>query len=323
MEPINLLKGGISVLRLFRAFRVFRLFKRVKALRQIIAGVIESLPGVCNAFVILFLVMGIWSIMACNFFAEKFDREFGNFSKAMLSMFQIMSYDSWSSGITRPVVTTDSDTPTPIKAIFFLSYVFISAIIMSNVVLAILLDKFLAASAKFNKAEEGEAFVALKDTATMFKVFKFSKEGEDVEIVDPSTEWHGVKEGKMDEKWDKVTVGEDPKEAVSYTRDQVENLGYIDMTPIGDILAGFENGMVLQKEHIKDFQEDVMKKLEALDALVQGPLRDAIEAQKDQTLGLQGNSLLRSVSTKLGLSGVMAMFGIGNRKKKLSQVSPA
>lgn len=242
---LKLLKGGISVLRLFRAFRVFRLFKRVKALRQIIAGVIRSLPGVCNAFLILFLVMGIWSIMGCNFFSAKFEDEFGNFSRAMLSMFQIMSYDSWSSGITRPVVRNTPEL-TPIPPIFFLTYVFISAIIMSNVVLAILLDKFLAAAAEFNKAERGD-----------------------------------------------------------------------DGQTIAEIVAEFPTSMELEKEHIEEFKSDVMKKLEALDALVQGPLRDVIEAQKDQTLGLQRSSFSRKAS------GIAAKFGIGGGNKKTSRVAPS
>jgi voltage-gated sodium channel len=155
LSMLGLLQGGISVLRLFRAFRVFRLFKRVKSLRQIIAGIIKSLPGVSNAFVILTLVMGIWSIMGKNFFGEAFPDMFGNFFKAMLSMFQVMSYDSWSSGITRPVVFHFS--PSPIAPIFFITYVFISAIIMSNVVLAILLDQFLAAAAEFEQAERAES----------------------------------------------------------------------------------------------------------------------------------------------------------------------
>merc|ERR1719359_1907864 len=149
LSKMNLLQGGISVLRLFRAFRVFRLFKRVKSLRQIIAGIGKSLPGVSNAFIILGLVMGIWSIMGKNFFGEEFPDLFGNFFLAMLSMFQVMSYDSWSSGITRPVVFRFS--PSPIAPIFFITYVFISAIIMANVVLAILLDKFLEAAGEFEK----------------------------------------------------------------------------------------------------------------------------------------------------------------------------
>merc|ERR1719387_2226284 len=79
---------GISVLRLFRAFRVFRLFKRVKALRIIIEAVLKSLPGVANAFVVLGLIMSIWSIMAVTFFGEEMPDHFGNFFLAMLTFFQ-------------------------------------------------------------------------------------------------------------------------------------------------------------------------------------------------------------------------------------------
>merc|ERR1719240_2039242 len=83
-------------------------------------------------------------------------------------MFQVMSFDSWSQQITRPLwycksFRSNGDLPSDIKCrhlsfippIFFISYVFITAIIMSNVVLAILLDQFLAASKEFDQAEDG------------------------------------------------------------------------------------------------------------------------------------------------------------------------
>lgn len=93
--------------------------------------------------------------MGKNFFGGEFPNEFGNFFKAMLTMFQVMSYDSWSSGITRPVVFRYMDTGIWfIAPFFFVTYVFISAIIMSNVVLAILLDKFLAAASEFEQQEK-------------------------------------------------------------------------------------------------------------------------------------------------------------------------
>lgn len=153
---------GISVLRLFRAFRVFRLFKRVRSLRQIIAGIMKSLPDVSYAFVILGLVMGIWSIIGVSQFGEDFPELFGDFFKAMLSMFQVMSFDSWSQQIARPVTLCECKLCETCKhgpgiaPVFFITYVFITAIIMSNVVLAILLDKFLSAAKEFD-AEEDEA----------------------------------------------------------------------------------------------------------------------------------------------------------------------
>ena len=44
---------GITVLRLFRAFRVFRLFKRIPSLKKIIEGVLQAIPGVTQAFVVM------------------------------------------------------------------------------------------------------------------------------------------------------------------------------------------------------------------------------------------------------------------------------
>jgi len=143
---------GITVLRLFRAFRVFRLFKRVPELKKIIEGVLNSLPGVGNAFIVLGLLMGIWSIMGVEFFSpheySTSNENFGNFFKAMLSLFQIMTFDSWSSGIA-----WDICMKYPLASVYFVSYVFLAGIVMANVVVAILLNKFLEASENFEKAE--------------------------------------------------------------------------------------------------------------------------------------------------------------------------
>lgn len=284
---LELLQGGISVLRLFRAFRVFRLFKRVKALRMIIAGIIFSLPGVFNAFVILFLVMGIWSIMGCNFFGEKFDPEFGNFAKAMLSMFQIMSYDSWSSGITRPVVVEFS--PNPIPPLFFLSYVFVSAIIMSNVVLAILLDKFLASSKEFDKEEAAaEEAEALGESMTIGQA-RLSMVPVEAPMV-PS----------------EAAASDKPKEKPK-------------LKQIPEIMDDFGPSMHITKDHVLEFERRVCAKLEAIDKFVQGPLKALIEAQKDQTMGLEAKKpSLQQVS-----QGFFSKLGIGGGNNKTSQVRPA
>ena len=48
---------GVSTLRLMRAFRVFRLFKRLPSLNQVVVAIQASIPGVCNAFAILVLIV--------------------------------------------------------------------------------------------------------------------------------------------------------------------------------------------------------------------------------------------------------------------------
>merc|ERR1719210_1153797 len=67
---------GVTVLRLFRAFRVFRLFKRIPSLKKIIEGVLSAIPGVTQAFAIMLILMGIWSVIGVEFFRVHQPNEF-------------------------------------------------------------------------------------------------------------------------------------------------------------------------------------------------------------------------------------------------------
>merc|ERR1719456_1258156 len=64
------LPGPFKMLRMMRAFRVFRLFKRIKSLNKIMVSLARAVPGVVNAFVILFIVMCIYSILAVEFYRD-------------------------------------------------------------------------------------------------------------------------------------------------------------------------------------------------------------------------------------------------------------
>merc|ERR1719334_199259 len=138
---------AISVLRLFRAFRVVRLFKRVKEMRKMIEGIMRSLPSLSYAFVALGLIMGIWAIMGVDFFGDMVHNGqkgyyFGNFFRALLSLGQITTFDSWSSGIARDIIYEEGTG----AALYFVTFVFVASIIMMNVLVALLLDNYLQAS---------------------------------------------------------------------------------------------------------------------------------------------------------------------------------
>ena len=127
---------GVSVLRLLRAFRVFRLFKRLPSLAKIVVALNSSIPGVTNAFALLILVMGIYAILAVTLFGRQFSLHFGTFARAMFTLFQVMTGDSWAEVIARPIVARY-----PPSAAYFLSFVLIQTIVLQNVAVAVLLDK--------------------------------------------------------------------------------------------------------------------------------------------------------------------------------------
>eukprot|EP00930_Biecheleria_cincta_P074738 TRINITY_DN6195_c0_g1_i1.p1 TRINITY_DN6195_c0_g1~~TRINITY_DN6195_c0_g1_i1.p1 ORF type:complete len:429 (+),score=90.37 TRINITY_DN6195_c0_g1_i1:139-1425(+) len=165
------LPGPLSLLRMMRAFRVFRLFKRVKSLNKIMVSLAKAVPGVSNAFLILFLVMCIYSILGVDFFADYAVRGtylneageevaaitgrgiaygeeyFGNFGLALFTMFQVLTCESWSEAVARPLFHGKDGFLGFGAAMYFASFNIIVGIVLINVVVAVLLEKMVEETA--------------------------------------------------------------------------------------------------------------------------------------------------------------------------------
>ena len=138
----------LKLLRLVRIFRVARLFKRVRSLNRIINALVASLIPVINSFVILLLVTCIWAILGTQLFHKANDVEFGAFGDALFTMFQVVTGDSWASGVARPLFDSYSgveDGRIDLLVVgFFVSYVIAAQLVLINIVVAVLLDEFIS-----------------------------------------------------------------------------------------------------------------------------------------------------------------------------------
>ena len=67
------------------------------------------------------------------------DAYFGNFGKSLYTLFQVLTGDSWSEAIGRPLMTY-----TPSSVIFFVSFILVNPVILINVVVAVLLEKMVS-----------------------------------------------------------------------------------------------------------------------------------------------------------------------------------
>jgi hypothetical protein len=188
------------MLRMMRAFRVFRLFKRVQSLNKIMTSLAKAVPGVLNAFLILFIVMCIYAILAVDFFMDygeggSFtnakgdnvelktgrgldfgDEYFGRFDKALYSMFQVLTGESWSEAIARPLLHGEDTFQALGSGAFFVSFVLICAIVLINVVVAVLLEKMVD-----DEADKGD-----DDGPDSSEDVRAVSEGDDVGDAGPS-----------------------------------------------------------------------------------------------------------------------------------------
>lgn len=96
--------GGIAVLRILRVLRVTRLLAGVPHLRAVVVALLTALPGMAAVILLLGLVFYVFGVMATGLFDERFPQWFGTLGESLYSLFQIMTLESWSMGIVRPVM---------------------------------------------------------------------------------------------------------------------------------------------------------------------------------------------------------------------------
>ena len=159
---ITSLLSGLAVLSSIRILRVFRVFRSLKGLRGfkmisslkplqvIIAAIGKSLPGISWTALLLLIIYYIFSIIGVTQFGEAFPDWFGDIPKAMYTLFQVMTLESWSMGISRPVMEVFD-----YAWAYFVPFVLVSAFVMMNVVVGIVVNA-ISEVAEMNRQEEHE-----------------------------------------------------------------------------------------------------------------------------------------------------------------------
>ena len=127
--------GSLSVLRTLRILRAFRVISVVPKLRQVISGLLTAIPGLGAVLGILLLVFYVFSVTATNFFGETYPEWFGSLGATSYTLFQVMTLESWSMGIVRPVMETH-----PLAWLFFLPFIFITTFTMLNLFIAVIVN---------------------------------------------------------------------------------------------------------------------------------------------------------------------------------------
>ncbi|MDJ0880059.1 MAG: ion transporter [Gammaproteobacteria bacterium] len=127
--------GQLSILRAFRIFRVLRLITTVDSIRRVVAGMLIAIPGVGSVGALLMIFFYIGAVISTTLFGELFPDWFGNIGRSMYSLFQIMTLESWSMGIVRPVMEEF-----PYAWIFFIPFIMVTTFMVLNLFIGIIVD---------------------------------------------------------------------------------------------------------------------------------------------------------------------------------------
>ncbi|WP_135506548.1 ion transporter [Roseovarius aestuariivivens] len=126
---------GVTVLRALRILRLLRVLSVTPSLRRVVEGLMNALPGMGSVFVLMGIIFYIGSVMATKLFGASFPEWFGTIGRSAYSLFQIMTLESWSMGIVRPVMEVYT-----YAWLFFVPFILVTTFAVVNLVVGLIVN---------------------------------------------------------------------------------------------------------------------------------------------------------------------------------------
>ncbi|WP_317208280.1 ion transporter [Rhizobium halophilum] len=127
--------GPFQVLRALRILRVLRLVSTMPALRRVVGGLVSALPGMSSILVLMAMLFYVSAVMATNLFGQSFPDWFGSLTSSLYTLFQVMTLESWSMGIVRPVMEVY-----PQAWAFFVPFILLSTYAVLNLFIGVIVS---------------------------------------------------------------------------------------------------------------------------------------------------------------------------------------
>ncbi|RYJ64004.1 ion transporter [Pseudomonas songnenensis] len=127
--------GPFSVLRALRVLRVMRMVTMVPSMRRVVGALLSAIPGLGSIAMVLALVFYVSAVIATGLFGAEFPEWFGNLGRSVYTLFQVMTLESWSMGIVRPLMDVF-----PYAWVFFIPFILIATFTMLNLFIAIIVN---------------------------------------------------------------------------------------------------------------------------------------------------------------------------------------
>lgn len=147
--------GPFAVMRALRVLRVLRLLTVVPSMRRVVGALLAAIPGLGSIALVLLIIYYVFAVIATNLYADSHPEWFGTLGRSLYTLFQIMTLESWSMGIVRPVMQQF-----PYAWAFFIPFILVATFTMLNLFIAIIVN----AMQSYSESEHQETVEVLQQT---------------------------------------------------------------------------------------------------------------------------------------------------------------
>lgn len=147
------------IARLARLLRVLRVVTVAPQLRLIVSTLIRSLPGLGNVMLLLSVVYYVYAVAGVHLFGAHDPTHWGSLGTALLTLFRVMTLEDWTDAMYVAMAMH------PMSWVFFVSFVMLAAVIMINLVIAVVIDNLRGARIEIANTGGEETLRAVRKEA--------------------------------------------------------------------------------------------------------------------------------------------------------------
>ncbi len=169
--------SDLTVLRSLRILRVMRLVAIVPSMRKVVMALMTAIPGVTSVIALLLLVYYVFGVMVTKLYGKAFPDWFGTVGESMYSLFQIMTLESWSMGIVRPVMEQY-----PNAWLVFVPFILMTSFAVINLFIAVIVNAMTEQSQAESEAlkEEIHAVTEAEASALMQRMQALQRQMDEI-----------------------------------------------------------------------------------------------------------------------------------------------
>ncbi|MFD2043639.1 ion transporter [Ornithinibacillus salinisoli] len=125
----HLLVGGhyVTVLRILRVLRVLRAISVIPSLRKMVNALIKTIPSMGTIMLLLGIFFYIYAVIGTMMFSSIAPEHFGSLHDSLLTLFQVITLESWASGVMRPILVSE-----PSSWWYFVTFILAGSFVIVN-----------------------------------------------------------------------------------------------------------------------------------------------------------------------------------------------
>ncbi len=152
----------ITLLRILRILRILRTITVIPSLRNLVNALLLTIPTLWNITLLLGIFFYLFGVLGTILFSSVSPDFFGSLHQTFLTLFQIVTLDTWASEIMRPILDE-----MPWAWIYFLSFILIGTFVILNLFIGVIVNKVESVDPSGLKGEK--EFNQLKEEVTLLR----------------------------------------------------------------------------------------------------------------------------------------------------------